>query len=40
MMYKGEANYKWDSWKANEGKSKEEAAAEYVALVNELIAAK
>mmetsp|Transcript_2734 Transcript_2734/g.10505 ORF Transcript_2734/g.10505 Transcript_2734/m.10505 type:complete len:92 (+) Transcript_2734:3-278(+) len=31
---KGKA--KWDAWKACEGKSKEDAAAAYVALVNKL----
>uniref|UniRef100_A0A060T7D1 ARAD1C27390p n=1 Tax=Blastobotrys adeninivorans TaxID=409370 RepID=A0A060T7D1_BLAAD len=34
MDFKGK--YKWDAWKALEGKSQEDAEKEYIALVEEL----
>lgn len=38
-MFSPKDRYKWDAWEALKGKSQEAAEAEYIAFVNELIAA-
>jgi len=35
-MFDLKGKYKWEAWAANQGKSKETAQQEYVALVQEL----
>lgn len=37
MMSGFEARGKWDAWEAQKGKSQEEAQAEYVAFVKEIL---